>query len=422
MNAGVLILCAGVIAQVAAQAPTPPATLTVEQAVAEALDKNLDLAAERARLPVADALRTSAALRPNPVFSVSTDHLDLVGPRFTESNGGGPAEISFRSDVAWEQGGKRRRRIAVADSDRLVTRQEVADQGRQLAFEVQSTFIDLLLAQRTLALGRENLSAMQRVRDIARARVSSGDLAEVELMRTRVAVLQLENEVRQQELAIRMAQRRLALLLGRPSDAPPIEAAGDFQYLDRVPPTDDLVRLAVAQRPDLLALAAERDRAEADILLQRSLGRADITLGTEYRRQQGVNGKSNSLGFFISTPLQLFDRNQGEVARARAAAVEAARRLEARQATVAAEVEQAWDQHQAARALLLRIDQEMLADAREVRAIAEYSYERGEATLVELLDAQRAFNDTMQSHLSARAELARSLYLIDAVSGKGVTR
>ena len=52
--------------------------------------------------------------------------------------------------------------------------------------------------------------------------------------------------------------------------------------------------------------------------------------------------------------------------------------------------------------------------------ITEYSYKRGEATLIEFLDAQRAFNETMQGYNEARAEYARSLYVIDSISGKAV--
>jgi len=62
----------------------------------------------------------------------------------------------------------------------------------------------------------------------------------------------------------------------------------------------------------------------------------------------------------------------------------------------------------------------MLGQARDVRQIIEYSYKRGEATFVEFLDAQRAFNETMQGYNEARAELARSLYLMDSISGKGI--
>ena len=60
----------------------------------------------------------------------------------------------------------------------------------------------------------------------------------------------------------------------------------------------------------------------------------------------------------------------------------------------------------------------MLQQAREVREITEYSYRRSEATLIEFLDAQRAFNETIQSYNDARAEYARSLYLIDSATGQ----
>ena len=61
------------------------------------------------------------------------------------------------------------------------------------------------------------------------------------------------------------------------------------------------------------------------------------------------------------------------------------------------------------------MEKDLLTRAREVRSTMEYSYRRGEATLVEFLDAQRAFNDTVQSYNAARADYARSLYVIDAV-------
>jgi cobalt-zinc-cadmium efflux system outer membrane protein len=63
----------------------------------------------------------------------------------------------------------------------------------------------------------------------------------------------------------------------------------------------------------------------------------------------------------------------------------------------------------------------MLGKARTVRDTTEYSYRRGEASLVEFLDAQRAFNDTMQTYNDARANYARSLYSIETVSGTTVS-
>lgn len=401
---------------------SPPAAsrLSIDEAVAEALAHNPALRAERARLPLAAARRTTAGLRPNPVLSFSSDHLDLAGYRFTEDNGGGPAEFSLRADYVWEQAGKRRRRLDVADQEGTVTRHEVVDEARRLVYEVQCAFIDLQLIQQTIALAEENLAAMQRVEEVSAARVRSGDLAEVEAMRTRVAVRQIENEVRLRELARRTAQRRLNLLLGRSAVAGAIHAVGAFESAGTpILPASDLERAALVGRPDLQVLIADGARSEAELRLQQSMGRMDFTLGTEFRRQQGLNGKNNSLGFFASTPLPVFDRNQGEVARARIEVNLATRRVEALRASIANEVHEAYDQYQTARALLEQIENRMLTDAREVRSITEYAYQRGEASLVELLDAQRAFNETMESHAGAQAECARSLYLIAAVSGKG---
>ena len=86
------------------------------------------------------------------------------------------------------------------------------------------------------------------------------------------------------------------------------------------------------------------------------------------------------------------------------------------------ELDAAWRQYDTARSLLARIEDEMLDKARRVLASMEYSYRAGEASLVEFLDAQRAFNDTMQGYNEARAEYARGLYMIDSVTGKEALR
>jgi outer membrane protein, heavy metal efflux system len=143
----------------------------------------------------------------------------------------------------------------------------------------------------------------------------------------------------------------------------------------------------------------------------------DFTVGTEYHRQYGyVQG--NSMGFFFSAPLPVFNRNQGEIERARREQQQIQARIHALEADIQTEVENAYQQYVTARDLLESIERDMLAQARDVRQITEYSYKRGEASLVELLDAQRAFNDTVQSYNEARAEFARNLYLIDAVAGR----
>src|SRR5947199_1573731 len=85
-------------------------------------------------------------------------------------------------------------------------------------------------------------------------------------------------------------------------------------------------------------------------------------------------------------------------------------------------VQHAYQKYTTAHDLLQRIEQDMLEQAADVRQTMEYSYRRGQSSFVEFLDAQRAFNETRQGYNEARAEYARSLYLLDAVSGKAVSQ
>ncbi|HEY6212482.1 MAG TPA: TolC family protein, partial [Vicinamibacterales bacterium] len=169
-----------------------------------------------------------------------------------------------------------------------------------------------------------------------------------------------------------------------------------------------LRRLALASRPDLRALQLGQTRSTADLRLQEALGHIDYTVGAEYRRQQGIAGRGNSVGLFVSAPLPISSRNQGEIARASGELTQAERQIAAREAQIASEVESAAHEFDTMRDLVTAMEKELLAPATSARDTAEYTYRAGGATLLELLDAQRAFNDTMQSYVDAQAGLRRA--------------
>ena len=149
----------------------------------------------RAGLSIADANLVTAQLRPNPVLSVGGDHLDLLGTGFDEENGAGPPEYSVRLDVLFERGRKRDLRTEVAQDERAIAEAEVFDAVRALKLEVQQAFIDLQLAQENLALARENAASLDEIVTLNQARVRAGEVAEVELLRSRIAALQSQQAV-----------------------------------------------------------------------------------------------------------------------------------------------------------------------------------------------------------------------------------
>lgn len=400
-------LCAGV----AAQAP-----ITVDDAVRLAIESNPNLAAERLNVQVAETAIQTASLRPNPVLTAS-----LSRPESALVNAGiSPDEEIVRGDFVFEGGGKRGRRIDQATLAKSVTDLQVRNTTRQLVLDVQRAFTDVQATRANVDLARDALKAFNDIVELNATRVRAGDLAQVELSRTRLAALQFANDVREQESKLRVAQNHLSLLIGRGATGTSLETAGDF----RRPPAEVdyriLLRQALEARPDLQALKADQARSAADLRLQLANGRIDYTVSAEYHRQSSSTIAGNAFLFAVSVPVPVFNRNQGEVSRARVQVTQTEARVRALERDVTEEVSTAYADYTLARDTLATIEGRMLADARAVRTATDYAYRRGEASLIELLDAQRAFDDTMRSYTDARAQYARSAYALDALTDGGI--
>ena len=335
-------------------------SLTLNEAVQEALDHNLDLLA--ARFNVTDAAVLTASLRPNPVVTAS-----LFRPDQGLVNAGiSPHEEVFRTDYVLERGSKRERRLEQANLAKSVAELQLLDLTRSLVLDVATAFTDVQLARLNLTLARDSLQAFNTVVQVNTHRVRAGDLSAVELSRSRLAALQFQNDVRQMEARLR----------------------------------------------------ADAARSVADLRLQLANGQIDYTVSGEYHRQRGAEVNGNAFGLFLSAPLPIFNRNQGEIARARGQQQQLEAKVRALEHEIDGEVANAYAQYASARQIVGAIERQMLTPAQEVLTTTEYSYLHGEASFVELLDAVRAFNDTMQSYNSARADYAKSRYTLDSISGK----
>jgi len=400
--------------------PSDMEQMDVKQAIAEAIDRNLGLLAERANLTVAEAARISARLRPNPVVSAAADHLNnSLGTRFSQINAAGPTEISLRVDLPIERARKRELRLETATLARTVAEAQLENAIRRLRLDVQLACIDILEAKTKLSLARDNLQALERLVSLNESRLASGAIAPLEVTRTKVAMLQYRTSVRAAELELATSRARLAPLLGRRSGGQVIDIAGELpaQTPPRRTTLDEIESLAIANRPDLAALQREQARTQADLRLQIAQGKVDYSVGMEYRRQQGINGTGNMLGFFVSAPLPVFNRNQGEIARATAEGERTHRSIRAAQNEILSEVFTAHQEYQSALRLVDEIQKELLVSADEARKTTAYVYQSGATTLLDALDSQRAFNETMLTYYTAQANLSRVATRLAAAAG-----
>jgi cobalt-zinc-cadmium efflux system outer membrane protein len=400
-------------------APEPlQGTISIDQALDESVRRNLNLIATRLNVSLADASIVAARIHPNPVLSLDADHINVLN-----INHGDLTEASVRVDVPIVLGGKRDRRIDVAERDRKIAEVQVEDALRKLRQDVGSACVDLIQAKANLELAKDNLKTFEDLVQLNEKRVAAGAIAPVERTRSKVQLLQFRSSVRRAELDLAGAKTRLKGLIGRGG------LEGDLDLTDdlKVTPAEPLPSLLVLRekameaRPDLRALELTQARSEADLRLQIANGIVDLSAGAEYR-WSAQDHSQRLIGLFFSVPIPLSNPNAGEIARAETQRLVSARQRDALRADVLVDVHAAYEELVSARDLVRGIEDELLRSAQDVRDAERKRYETGATSFLEFLDAQRAFNDARQGLNDAWATYRRAVIHLQAGVGSEVMR
>ncbi|HLA85748.1 MAG TPA: TolC family protein [Thermoguttaceae bacterium] len=412
-------------------APWPPLSataLTLDQAVNLCLvnDPKIRAGLEGIRQSHADAW--TASLRPNPELSVGAGLLPLGKP-FTEESPGGPPEfdLGVSYPIDWYLFGKRAAAMASAAVGVSVTEADYADLIRLRVTETTLAFYDVLEARDLLEVARQDVKNLERIEAITAKAVANGGRARVELSRIRLDLLNVRRVQRDAEYAIVSAKARLRALLGGSLPDAALDVVGtlDGPLTAEPLPPDGAYIVATQNRPDVLALRRKVAKARADIEVERRAALPEITsdfgYARQYQRSIGANDVSAwGTGLAVSVPL--FDRNQGN--RAKAASLTAQSNYELRTALLElrSEIEQAVESLHTAKENAGSVAQEELRLAAEVRDSINQAYEAGGRPLIDVLDAQRNYRDTYRIYISSRANYWRALCNYNSALGKQATR
>jgi outer membrane protein, heavy metal efflux system len=383
--------------------PTVP-RLTLDEAVALALRENRALRAKDFEYRATRANEITAGLRPNPVGGFNATYL---GARDT------PQEYAVSVGQPIELGGKRQRRLDSARAATRVSEFELVDVRRQITALVKRAFTDTLVARATLTLAQDGLRALDDVERIQRFRAERGDISELELTRIQVQRFAFERDVADAQQAIAAATIGLRTLTGPDTLPADFEVVGDIGFRDVPLDREALYRTTLANRPDLRAAEAAREKARADVDLAGANAWWDVTPQIEYRRV----GSENTIGVGLSIPIKIFDRNQGEIARTRAELErsEALRQASALQAL--ADVDTALVSVQTSRAKVALLRDTYLPKAQRARDTVEFAYRRGGVSLLDFLDAQRTYRETALEHLRSVGAYWTAVYQLESAVG-----
>jgi len=409
LNVLALLTYVPVAAQGAAQtAPqTPPPRVTLDQAIDLAIQHNHSLQAARTLILQNRAQEITANLRPNPVFLIDEQYMPFFSPdAFTRDYINQSAVYDTGLSYLIERGKKRQHRLGAAQDQTAVTSAQVSDNERTLTFNVASQFISAVLAQADLDLAEKDLASFQQTVDISEAKFQAGSMSGGDLLKIKLQLLQFQMDVSAAKLARVQALASLRQLLGYESVAENYEVAGDLEYKPVKLGEDDLKAMALRQRPDVRAAQLGVTAAQSQYTLAKANGKKDLGVTFTYNHLGGVN--TGSLFFNIQMPI--FDRNQGEIARTQYAITQS-QELSSEQSSIAlTDVTNAYESLRTNDQVVQLYQSGYLKEAEDSRDISQYAYQRGAASLLDYLDAERSYRAT---ELAYRQSLASYMVALE---------
>jgi cobalt-zinc-cadmium efflux system outer membrane protein len=392
---------------------TPPALISMEDAIRIALAYNQSLRAQRTNIDQSKAEEVTAALKPNPVFTTLIDTIPVFSPRIIRLG----TQI-YSEDLSYtvERGAKRLKRLGVAKDNTDVSAQTVADNERQLRFQVAQAFINVLLAKSVLQLAKDDLKNFSEEVDLNRARVTAGDMAEGDFLKISIQKLQFEQDVSSGELGVVQARATLRQLLGYQSVADNFDVVGALAHTKPAVELDELNRQALENRPDLQAAHTGVKLANDTVSLAFGNRARDWTWSGDYTNQNGING----VGLALSFELPFHDRNQGEIARSQFAVRQATETEDSTRVGVLTDVLNAYYGLKTDEEIVSLYEKGYLDQATQSRDISNYAYLRGAASVLDVLDAERSYRATQLAYRQAMAAQMIAIQQVNLVVGSQV--
>lgn len=415
--AGMLLASAGLTLGLRAQ--QLPKTVDLDQAIEIALSRHGDLDAARAAIQARAGSTRQAGVLPNPVFSFQTENWRFYGtPGFSASRN---LDVFAWVGVPIETGGKRRRRVQLAETDQRIaehTSQLVAWRIRQ---GVKKAYWETLAAASNLEMLARNRDTLQRLENYHQVQVRLGSIAEVDLIKVRVEAGRAALVLSGAEMQVSLGKIALLEAMGSPEldtsfevrqpEGRPVDPGWDDARA-----TPRAVETALIHRPEVLIGRAHVERARAELALQRSLARPDVRPFLGYKRTAGFNTLMG--GFSISLPVR--DKNTGRIEEALAEVRRREATLRAMEARIGAEVAAAVEAVRRSRELLRSMETGILDRARDTYRIAHAAYQEGGVELPEVLDAQRARDEIALFHSRSAFDYQLSRVDLETVTGTSI--
>ncbi|TWU45486.1 Cobalt-zinc-cadmium resistance protein CzcC precursor [Novipirellula aureliae] len=289
-------------------------------------------------------------------------------------------------------------------------RQQLEAQKYRVVTDIRMKYFDALAAQKQASEIREFLSVVEKGLELAELRKEALEGSQLDVLQAKVQKNEIELALQQAEVRFQAAWRELAAIAGNPQ-MPPVELSGDLPESLLEIDWSDLASTIVFSSPEYQAAQTRICQARAN--LDRQCVQAIPNI--DFQLASGVDNGTGSglINFEAGIPIPIHNRNQGNIAAARAELTQvslAATRIEN---SIRARIGAVSRDYDSSLAAVTKYADEILPNAAESMRLAETAYKAGETNFLQVLVARRTYFDTMIEYIASQSQLAQAAAMVD---------
>ncbi|QEH32354.1 Cobalt-zinc-cadmium resistance protein CzcC precursor [Aquisphaera giovannonii] len=395
--------------------------LTVGDAIDFLIRENLGLIAMRYEIPMAEADVLTASLRANPVFYADTQLVPYG--RYSRANPGGQTQYDVNITHPLDLNRKRQARTVVARAAKQTVEAQFQDAVRQQVDNLYTAYVDVAAAELTRVYSQKQAEGIARLLTLNRELFSKQQIPRDPIDQLTAQLEQAQLQVRESAQAVSRATRTLAQILNVPRAQALSTRIHDRIRDDRPLPQSEeqLIDTAMQSRPDLTAMRMGLHRSQHEVQLAKRERLSDFFLlyqpyTLQDNRPFGLKSPT-SWAVGLTAPMPIYNRNQGNIERAKINVTQTQVQLMQLERQVQDEVAEAAREFVLSRDAFLEIEREILPASRRVLDAAWKRYIGGSNTILEFLDARKDYNERVRDYRDALVRHRRAMLDLNTAVG-----
>lgn len=409
------ILAPAIVASGQAKSPTM-VKLTLRQYLSAVAKGNLGYAAQQFNVAIAEAEMKAARVFPDPEISFSysnnQDKTLMMGQ-------GIETGISYPISLGYKRGAA----IALSRSSHEQSLSALDAFYLSLRADATLAYLTAIHNNELLRLQQDTYAQLRKLSDADSVRLKLGDIMEIDAMQTSLEAKAQQGQLFQAEDEVQGALLTLTRMQGASIADTLLAPSEELPSWRRTFVLADLISKALTSHPSLTVAAKDRDVAQAKIMQLKAERAFEFSLEAGFAHNAKVRNETapapafNSYSAGITIPLKLSNTNRSAIRAARLAASQADVTYRDTEQQLAADIIRAYNSYRTAEKQLEYYNEGIVDRASSILKGRIYSYQKGESSLIEVLNAQRSYNDIRAEHLEARYRLATALVELERAAG-----